>query len=429
MLAIAGGVAGLFVWLVSEPFVATVAPGSVFSVGSFYGWFAHLLLGAFIAGSLALVVSKNRTDWPKAVIACAIAAALGGISVCTIDAVSDFIWVQIEAGTWLARGETMVPSFFWNLAIAFALAMSVSVATQPTPARYKRAMLGGLAAGLVAFFLRISLGGTLEGIVQTSRLDYSHLEESVRALQRWRPYNFERLFDFVGLGSALGLVLGIGDTVVRHAWVRVMLPSNETRDFPMEEGPNRIGSQEGIEVPLFGDSRITAVHATIERHKDGYYLTDMGSPGGTELNRQPVRQSPLKDGDEVHIGRTYMQFRQRRAPEYYDPKQPFEENAATAPIPVTPPDHRLVDPFGNVTNLPFGLTIIGRGPSVTIDASFDRKVAPRHTQILSDATSAVISDLGSLAGTMVNGNLIQGNLTLCDGDKLKVGDTVFLYRR
>jgi pSer/pThr/pTyr-binding forkhead associated (FHA) protein len=230
------------------------------------------------------------------------------------------------------------------------------------------------------------------------------------------------------MGIAVGLILGVGDSIMRRAWVRVILATNETRDYPLEEGPNRIGSAQGLEVPLFGDHTVDPVQATIENQAGTYFLSSQGSGAGPLLNGQPVRRAAVKDGDEIRIGGYAMQFRQPQAREHYDPNRTVGYAAVADPIPTPVAQHRIIDPFGNISGLAPGLTKIGSDPSAGINVSYDQRVARAHAEIQINPLLAEIRDLGSATGTQVNGNTVTSRLKLSDGDKIRVGDTTFTYR-
>jgi DNA-binding NtrC family response regulator len=57
----------------------------------------------------------------------------------------------------------------------------------------------------------------------------------------------------------------------------------------------------------------------------------------------------------------------------------------------------------------------------------DPAMAPRHAEIQLQGKSAVVNDLGSGAGTRLNGTALRESRTLVEGDVLRVGDTVFVY--
>lgn len=71
--------------------------------------------------------------------------------------------------------------------------------------------------------------------------------------------------------------------------------------------------------------------------------------------------------------------------------------------------------------------VIGRDPAsdIHLDAT---GVSRRHARILVLAEDAVIEDLGSKNGTSVNGETITASVTLKDGDEIRLGPAVVLYR-
>lgn len=69
---------------------------------------------------------------------------------------------------------------------------------------------------------------------------------------------------------------------------------------------------------------------------------------------------------------------------------------------------------------------MGRSPSCTI-ALEDAKVSRKHVRIAMVGGEARVSDLGSRNGTLVNGEKIEGEVTLLPGDRLQVGDSTILF--
>jgi pSer/pThr/pTyr-binding forkhead associated (FHA) protein len=72
-----------------------------------------------------------------------------------------------------------------------------------------------------------------------------------------------------------------------------------------------------------------------------------------------------------------------------------------------------------------GLTL-GRLPSNTIPLE-DPQASRNHAQILWRNGQAVVRDLNSANGTVVNGERIAGERPLRSGDSITIGDTTFLY--
>jgi pSer/pThr/pTyr-binding forkhead associated (FHA) protein len=70
-----------------------------------------------------------------------------------------------------------------------------------------------------------------------------------------------------------------------------------------------------------------------------------------------------------------------------------------------------------------GSTVIGRDPSAGIVVE-DPEVSRRHASISLDDEGVVVTDLGSLNGTWVEGERIDEPRVLSLGQKLRVGQTV-----
>jgi hypothetical protein len=54
---------------------------------------------------------------------------------------------------------------------------------------------------------------------------------------------------------------------------------------------------------------VSARHAELRRHPDGWTLRDLGSRNGTRVNGWLVIEQPLADGDEVTLGDKHFVFR------------------------------------------------------------------------------------------------------------------------
>ncbi|WP_157112888.1 FHA domain-containing protein, partial [Nocardia speluncae] len=86
----------------------------------------------------------------------------------------------------------------------------------------------------------------------------------------------------------------------------------------------------------------------------------------------------------------------------------------------------LDDGSGRTYQLREGSNIIGRGQ----DAHFrlpDTGVSRRHIEVRWDGQTAMLSDLGSTNGTLVNGSPVQ-DWQLADGDVIRAGHSEILIR-
>ncbi|MDP9240316.1 MAG: DUF3662 domain-containing protein [Actinomycetota bacterium] len=99
----------------------------------------------------------------------------------------------------------------------------------------------------------------------------------------------------------------------------------------------------------------------------------------------------------------------------------------TGSIPVSPTGARLVDNrSGRDFALRHGYTVLGRGDEADIRLP-DTGISRRHAQVYFDGDRAVVSDLGSTNGTLVNGQHISEH-DLRSGDHIQMGSVVLLFR-
>jgi hypothetical protein len=93
------------------------------------------------------------------------------------------------------------------------------------------------------------------------------------------------------------------------------------KQFPLSQQESNIGRWDadgGIfpDVDLDSDdpeAKVSRRHARISFHDGQYAIEDLGSTNGTFVNRgrrlKPGDRHPLKDGDEIIVGKTFLRFR------------------------------------------------------------------------------------------------------------------------
>ena len=91
-------------------------------------------------------------------------------------------------------------------------------------------------------------------------------------------------------------------------------------------------SEEGPSLPLV-DPSVCYWHALVEKRGIGYYISDLGSPTGTFVNGKKILESPLKHGDEIHVGNFTIHF-------YI--KVPFAAKGKKTASPLTKPIQQAV---------------------------------------------------------------------------------------
>jgi len=69
----------------------------------------------------------------------------------------------------------------------------------------------------------------------------------------------------------------------------------------------RVGRADECEITL-EDTQASRLHAEVTLTDAGFVLQDRDSANGTAVNGRPVKQHPLRDGDEIRIGAARMRF-------------------------------------------------------------------------------------------------------------------------
>lgn len=163
------------------------------------------------------------------------------------------------------------------------------------------------------------------------------------------------------------------------------------------------------------DQIVSRFHAQIRRQDGAVVLLDMGSRNGTFVNGQRLAGTrPLHPGDVIRVGDIEL---------VYQPGAAQTAPQAGARLTVVQGTSR--PPSFDLRSRP--VFTIGRAPSCDVVIDGDALVSRQHAQIRSVPLGHGIVDMGSANGTFVNGQRIPG-ATLRPGDRIQVGNTVFLYQ-
>lgn len=77
--------------------------------------------------------------------------------------------------------------------------------------------------------------------------------------------------------------------------------------FELLDRPLALGRDARNEIRIL-DSEVSRLHATVQKVKDDYVLTDRNSSNGTFVNGVVIRSHVLVDGDQVQLGNTLLLF-------------------------------------------------------------------------------------------------------------------------
>jgi pSer/pThr/pTyr-binding forkhead associated (FHA) protein len=122
------------------------------------------------------------------------------------------------------------------------------------------------------------------------------------------------------------------------------------------------------------------------------------------------------------------QFAQRSS--HSLPDQVMKKTITTKPLRI--PTAFLVITNGPNTGQEFPVTrntLIGRHPELCDIVLDDVTVSRQHARIRQEGEQFFIYDLDSENGTFVNNRMIHKEAELCDGDKIKIGNTEMTFLR
>jgi len=116
----------------------------------------------------------------------------------------------------------------------------------------------------------------------------------------------------------------LDDAHLVHATLVIERGVSAGKKFPISSQEANIGRWDadgGIfpDVDLDSDdpeAKVSRRHARISMRDGNYLIEDLGSTNGTFVNRgrrlAPGDRQPLKDGDEIIVGKTFLRFRVAR---------------------------------------------------------------------------------------------------------------------
>lgn len=211
--------------------------------------------------------------------------------------------------------------------------------------------------------------------------------------------------------------------------------SGQTREFVLTEGATAtIGRSPHNEICI-PERHVSREHAVINFRDGIFMITDLNSANGTFVNDRKLSDPfPLADGDVIRLYVPILHFSAAVSTEECEQAR----STGTLIVPASSSDR----PVLHITSGPQAdaeiplltpLVTIGRATrDATWDISLqDRAVSRPHCQIArQDDGQWVITDLGSVNGTLVNGLPLEAHQphALADGTVITLGETTILFR-
>jgi len=206
--------------------------------------------------------------------------------------------------------------------------------------------------------------------------------------------------------------------------------------------------ESSLVVSGLGSEVVSARHLRLS-HSDGqWWIEDLGSSNGTFVNGHrvmPGSRVPLPHGAEIRLGESGPRFNVveaagRRVARTLVEQTPIADPGATAPTPgsdLQPPPSEPEGPHESKIKIKLHSTqtdedfkvarsriVIGRGPTCDVRwlREQDTIVSREHAEIaLSADNKAILRDLGSRNGTLLNGHRLTEEQELHVGDRIELG--------
>ncbi|MDO8588083.1 MAG: FHA domain-containing protein [Armatimonadota bacterium] len=394
-LGVAGAICGIVAFAALEPFIdENAAVGGAEALARMSRLFAIfgliLSFGLTVAEEMDSARARRIANYGiKAVVA----GAIGGFAAGYLaQQVYTFLGPLESFGL---AGQIVRRSVGWAI-----LGAIVGAASGMAAGSWKKAALG-LIGGLVGG----GIGGFMFDIV-ANPLQYGGLS---------------RLAGFTCVGLGTGLAVALMQELAKQAWIVVLSGRNEGREYILTKRITNIGRDELADVPLFGDTSVAKLHATVEAGPGGYLFCD--AAGGSTVNNQAAPQKTLADGDTIRIGRFSLSFRTRGAPRSATPpgRQTLPQTPSLMP--------RLKVTAGPYAGRAFDVVVspisIGRDATNNLALDQDPRVSRGHATLTYENGQYVLRDAGSTNGTFVNNTRVTERV-LNAGDTIQVGGTTMI---
>jgi len=171
------------------------------------------------------------------------------------------------------------------------------------------------------------------------------------------------------------------------------------------------------------DERVSLRHAAIRQQGVDYILEDLGSREGVFVNNERITQPHrLVFGDGIRIGIQVMTYFGGQPPQGGQREAGAAADEEREPVPA----YLVSTADGQEYELNKPVMVVGRGSAYDIPLR-DPLVSRPHAEIAWSARGHVLTDLGSMNGTLVNGRLLSEAHVLKEGDRLTFGGLDLVY--
>ncbi|MCE1245780.1 MAG: FHA domain-containing protein [Firmicutes bacterium] len=267
--------------------------------------FIFPLLGALIGLFIGCADGLLSRTWMKAVKAGLIGMLIGAVGGVISMLIAGFFYGIVGFFT---EGAGMDPfkntgAFLIQVVrrtVAWALLGMTMGLGQGVALKSKKLLLNGFIGGVI---------GALLGGLLFDPIDVLILSKGV--MDPFRSADVSRMVGFTLTGAFVGLMIGIVEQISKDAWLIMTQGPITGKQFIIYKEITILGSSPNCEIYLFKDPEIDPEHAMIVKIHDGYVIKDNNSSTGLYVNNKKVRESKLRNGDKVQLGKTVFSFSEK----------------------------------------------------------------------------------------------------------------------
>ncbi len=427
-LAVAGALAGLFIYLIINPSYAAAehAGHAFFFDGDIGRQIAQALTDMFIRtlllnatfsvmlGGMLILGDEYASPAKRVALRMGTVCLAGAVTGALTGVLAQFLFMAINLLT-LGLGIIIARGIGWAV-----MGAGAGICVGWVLGGWKRAkmgVLGGLIGGLG--------GGLLFDAVACVTNDGS----------------LSRFIGFILIGLATGAAVAIVEDIAKQSWVTVLNGAKEGRCFILTKPITTIGRNELADIPLFGDQSVQKDHARLVLQGSDVILQSASNTSVT-VNGAQTQHTQLRPWDTFAVGRFCLRFHQkasRRQMAYVPQALPdltspqYRPSYASTNQTISQPAVRaatgniaLVTVAGPHLNQRFhfgpGAVRIGRELGCGIMLAQDSVVSRNHAELTWNGTAWTVRDLQSRNGLWVNGVRVTEH-ALSVGDQIGVGQT------
>ena len=204
--------------------------------------------------------------------------------------------------------------------------------------------------------------------------------------------------------------------------------------IPLETGEEWIIGRDPAHCQIvLEDPMVSRKHASIHLIDNTFTLENLSEVNPIKINGELGLRFDLHEDDTIQIGNNYFRFSETSPEESASKQEPIAEVPTLLPFTIGSPSRFFLKVLsGPNQGAEFGMSkehtyVLGKDASADIVFQ-DLSVSHRHAKLsISPSGEALIEDLSSRNGIIINGLKIEEPTILPPGGVVSIGTTVFLY--